>query len=105
MCRCHYRRIEDVQGRLDDTFFIPKRATVHPRLFMSALARELNVVEYQMRQTPFCAAISLVCNGEINEELLQAELIDGLTKLGLKDPEIRISRALSLTQCEPWDGG
>lgn len=64
---------------------------MHPHLFRSALARERNVVEYQVLEIPSGATVSLVCNGEINEERLRAELIDGLTQRGLKDPEIRIA--------------
>jgi phenylacetate-CoA ligase len=91
-CGSHHRRIEDVQGRLDDSFCYSGGPTVHPHLFRTALARERNVVEYQVRQTPRGATISLVCNGEIQEERLHAELVGGLTHLGLKSPEIRIAR-------------
>lgn len=95
-CGSHHRRIEDVLGRLDDSFSYPGGIDVHPHLFRSALAGERNVVEYQVAQTARGAAIAAVCTGEINEERLRAMIVSGLSKLGLGDPDVQITRVASL---------
>ena len=90
-CGSHQRRIEDVSGRLDDSFSYLGGPTVHPHLFRSALAAERNVVEYQVIQTPRGATIAVVCHGEIDERQLRARVVTSLTELGLRDPEVTIT--------------
>lgn len=91
-CGSHHRRMEDVLGRLDDSFRYAGGANVHPHLFRSALAGERNVLEYQVTQTARGATIAIVCNGEIDEARLQAEIASSLIELGLGHPEVRIAR-------------
>ena len=91
-CGSHHRRIEDVLGRLDDSFRYAGGPNVHPHLFRSALAGERNVLEYQVTQTARGATIAIVCNGEIDEARLHAEIVSSLIELGLGHPELRIAR-------------
>ena len=50
-CGSAHRRIDDIQGRLDDSFRYGDGVQVHPHLFRSTLGRQRNIVEYQVRQT------------------------------------------------------
>jgi phenylacetate-CoA ligase len=95
-CGSHHRRIEDVLGRLDDGFAYPGGISVHPHLFRSILATERNVVEYQVAQTLRGAAVSVVCIGAIDEQSLRSRIVEGLSKLGLEDPEVTIARVGAL---------
>jgi phenylacetate-coenzyme A ligase PaaK-like adenylate-forming protein len=90
-CGSAHRRIEDVQGRLDDLFVYPC-AVVHPHIFRSRLGRERNIVEYQVRQTDVGATIAVRCQGEVDESRLCEEIRDDLIRVGLGEPEISILR-------------
>jgi phenylacetate-coenzyme A ligase PaaK-like adenylate-forming protein len=59
-CGSSFRRIEDPQGRLDDTFEYADGLSVHPHLFRSALSQQPAVIEYQVRQTRRGATIGIV---------------------------------------------
>lgn len=50
-CGSAWRRIADIQGRLDDAFRYAGGVTVHPHVFRSVLGRDPRIVEYQVRQT------------------------------------------------------
>ncbi|HEV3482004.1 MAG TPA: hypothetical protein VGR97_06700 [Candidatus Acidoferrales bacterium] len=91
-CGSHHQRIEDVLGRLDDTFSYAGGPSVHPHLFRSALAGERNIVEYKVTQTARGATIAVVCNSEIDEGQLRARIVTSLTDLGLRGPEVGIVR-------------
>ncbi|HKV04875.1 MAG TPA: hypothetical protein VJO53_07190 [Candidatus Acidoferrales bacterium] len=91
-CGSYHRRIEDVQGRLDDNFSYLNGPIVHPVVFELAFASERNVVQYQVTQTTRGAAIAVVGIGEIDEERLRKRIASSLEDLGLRDPEIRIAR-------------
>jgi phenylacetate-CoA ligase len=87
-CGSAHRRIEDVQGRLDEIFCYSCGIQVHPHLFRSALGEERNVLEYQVRQTPRGAAIAIRCTGEVDVPELRNKIAGGLAALGLEDPEL-----------------
>jgi phenylacetate-coenzyme A ligase PaaK-like adenylate-forming protein len=89
-CGSSHRRIEDVQGRLDDAFVFPGVGSVHPHVFRSRLGRERNIVEYQVRQTERGATIAIRCLGEVNTALLSGEIAKDLARLGLRDPEVTV---------------
>lgn len=89
-CGSAHRRIEDVQGRLDDAFVYPGVGSVHPHLFRSRLGGDRSIVEYQVRQTERGAAIAIRCRGEVGLSRLQRGLVDDLVRVGLRDPEITI---------------
>lgn len=90
-CGSAHRRIEDIQGRLDETFSYASGVQVHPHLFRSALGDEPNVLEYQVRQTRRGAAIAIRCTGDVDVPRLRSEIAEGLAVLGLEDPELSIA--------------
>jgi phenylacetate-coenzyme A ligase PaaK-like adenylate-forming protein len=90
-CGSAHRRIEDIQGRLDESFFYPGAGRVHPHVFRSPLGRQRNVVEYQVVQTSRGAAISICCQGAVDLGRLRREIAAGLERLGLTDAEISIA--------------
>jgi phenylacetate-CoA ligase len=89
-CNSPHRRIQDIRGRLDDTFHYPGGRNVHPYVFEVALAGDRNVVEYQVRQTPRGAQITVVRQGQVDGERLRGKVIDGLSRLGIDEPEVQI---------------
>jgi phenylacetate-CoA ligase len=98
-CRCGsaHRRIEDVQGRLDDVFTYDGRR-VHPHVFRSVLARHAGVVEYQVRQTDAGARIAVCCGapvdlGELAEQVRRALAGVGVTRRSVEvDAVERLAR-------------
>jgi phenylacetate-CoA ligase len=91
-CGSAHRGIEDIQGRLDDTF-VYGELRVHPHLFRSALGQRRNILEYQVRQTSRGAAITVRCRGPVNLQVLERELAAGLERLGLLSPEVSVTAA------------
>lgn len=89
-CGSSHRRIEDVDGRLDDAFSYPGVGSVHPHLFRSRLGSDRNIVEYQVRQTPRGAAIAIRSRDEVDLSRLHDHLVDDLARLGLSEPQITI---------------
>lgn len=95
-CGSAHRLVEDIQGRLDDTFFYPGLGAVHPHVFRSRLGREHGIVEYQVRQTARGAAIAIRCRGEVDFASLQADIAFYLARLGLENPEVSAEPVESL---------
>jgi phenylacetate-CoA ligase len=89
-CGSAHRRIEDVQGRLDEVFAYASGVQVHPHLFRSVLGEERNILEYQVRQTPHGAAISIRCTGDVDVPRLRSQIVQGLLALGLEEPDLSI---------------
>jgi phenylacetate-coenzyme A ligase PaaK-like adenylate-forming protein len=89
-CGSTHQRVEDVQGRLDDTFVYSEMVSVHPHIFRSRLGRNRNIVEYQVRQTERGAEIAIRCRGDVGLFRLQSEITGDLSRLGLHQPEITI---------------
>jgi phenylacetate-CoA ligase len=100
-CGSQHRRVEDVQGRLDDNFIYPE-VVVHPHVFRSTLGRERAIVEYKVRQTRRGAAIEIVCGGPVETARIREEISTGLARLGLETPEISIT---TVTKLERQDTG
>jgi hypothetical protein len=87
-------------GRFDETFVYGGQL-VHAHLFRSALGRRGAIVEYQVRQTPSGAAVSIRCQGPVECDHLRRELKDCLAQLGLERPEVTIKTVDHLRR----DGG
>ena len=77
-CGSSFRRIEDPQGRLDDTFEYADGLSVHPHLFRSALGQHPAVIDYQVRQTRRGATIRVVATAPVDVRALRAKVIDAL---------------------------
>lgn len=91
-CRCGsaHRRIEDIQGRLDDRF-VYGDITVHPHVFRSVMSRVRQVVEYQVRQTPGGASVAVRCRQPVDLEHLGREITGNLRRLGVDRPEVTLT--------------
>ncbi len=98
-CGSGHRLIADPQGRLDDSFRYGS-LVVHPLVFRSPLGLCRNVVEYQVRQTPRGADVTICCQGRPDLLALQAEITGKLAAAGLPCPLVHISIAGSLTRQE-----
>ncbi|UCH87403.1 MAG: phenylacetate--CoA ligase family protein, partial [Dehalococcoidia bacterium] len=90
-CGSQHRRVDDIQGRLDDCFVYAAGLTVHPLIFRSALGRERNILEYQVRQTDNGAEIAARCLGDVDIPGLRRKIVQELAQLGLKNPEVSIT--------------
>jgi phenylacetate-CoA ligase len=84
------RRIADIEGRSDDIFAYD-RIEVHPYVFRSAIGRRRNVLQYQVRQTPTGADITLRAPTPIDTNALARELVAALAALGLQTPDVQVS--------------
>jgi phenylacetate-CoA ligase len=99
-CGSAHRCVADIQGRLDDMFFYGERA-VHPLVFQTALGRRAPITEYQVRQTPAGASITVRCQAAVDLQQLGREIEDGLLRLGLEAPEVTVQ---AVTQLERTNG-
>jgi phenylacetate-coenzyme A ligase PaaK-like adenylate-forming protein len=88
-CGSAHRRIADVQGRLDDVFTY-QGLRVHPHLFRTALSREADVVEYQVRQTPAGAALAIRCTAPVSLDALRDRVAAALARAGLDRPQVTV---------------
>jgi phenylacetate-CoA ligase len=89
-CGSAHRRIDDIQGRLEDNFAyggIP----VHAYAFASPLERRRGILEYQVRQTPEGAAIAVRCRGPVDLDQVGREIARNLRRLGLDRPEVTVA--------------
>jgi phenylacetate-CoA ligase len=91
-CGSAFRCVADIQGRLDDVFVYDGRR-VHPHLFRSALSRHAGVVEYQVRQTPVGARITIRCGAPVDLDRLRGEIAEGLGRSGLPGPVVEVIAA------------
>lgn len=99
-CGITLLRIDDIQGRLDDSFLYPGGPTVHPFTFRSVLGRERHIVEYRVCQTARGADIQVRCQAEIDAAALRATLQTALGDLGLSGAEVTITPVAVLDRQE-----
>jgi phenylacetate-CoA ligase len=95
-CGTTLRRIEEVQGRLEDLFDYGAGVHVHPIVFASPLLHERTIVSYQVSQTHNGAEITVVSTGPIDTGRIRHEITAGLSHLGLSDPIISIRAVTDL---------
>jgi phenylacetate-coenzyme A ligase PaaK-like adenylate-forming protein len=91
-CGCVYRRIDDIQGRMDDIFAYDSGIRVHPHVFRSALGDERNILEYQVRQAQRGAVISIRCIGNVDVSKLRLKIGNSLRLLGLVAPHVSVTQ-------------
>lgn len=89
-CGSSFRRIRDIEGRLDDTFVYAGDVAVHPHVFRSPLARIREVVEYQVLQSARGATIRVVESGPFDRRSLVSSIEAALAQLGIAAPEVSI---------------
>lgn len=95
-CGSNFRCIRDVQGRLDDIFVYAGGTSVHPHVFRSVLARNSEVVEYQVQQTESGATVAVTVSSPIDEASLRSQLESALKKVGVGGPQVDLSCVASL---------
>jgi phenylacetate-coenzyme A ligase PaaK-like adenylate-forming protein len=93
-CRCGrtLRRIARIEGRTDDVMWLGGVA-VHPMQFY-VVARDRDVVEFQVVQSGAGVVVFLVAGGEAPglEERVRAALTERLAALGVRDAGIEVRR-------------
>jgi phenylacetate-CoA ligase len=89
-CGSVFRRIADPLGRLDDTFIYADGTAIHPHVFRSCLGHQ-DLFEYQVRQTPRGADISVVTSGAVDTDALASRIEDALRGLGLPEPAVTLA--------------
>jgi phenylacetate-coenzyme A ligase PaaK-like adenylate-forming protein len=89
-CGCAFRRIDDPQGRAEDTFTYPQGSVIHPHVFRSVLGAEPAVIEYQVRQTDRGAHIEVVPAHGLGVASLAARLEMALSAGGLHPPVVTV---------------
>jgi phenylacetate-coenzyme A ligase PaaK-like adenylate-forming protein len=85
-----FRRIDHVQGRLDDVFTYSPGICIHPIVFRSPLTRCRSITAYQVRQTPRGADIAVIAAEPFDREALEREIEAGLAGVGLPRPRVTI---------------
>ena len=95
-CGTAFTRIAEVQGRIEDLFDYGPGIRVHPHAFRSPLGRQPGVIEYQVRQTPAGADITVVTDGPVDAGRIGQEISTALSRLGLPDPVINVYPAAAL---------
>jgi phenylacetate-CoA ligase len=96
-CACGrtLRRIERVEGRTDDVVWLPgadgRPVAVHPLQF-GVVARDRDVVEFQVVQEGARLAVLVVGRGDGLEERIRTRLRERLAALGVHDVAIDVRR-------------
>lgn len=98
-CGSPHRRIADVGGRNEDSFWYPDGSFVHYMTYFLPLT-DPGLIEYQVHQTPEGADILVVGKPE-NPERLAADLTAELRNVGLADPRVRIEVVDALDRSGP----
>lgn len=90
-CGSAHTWIEEVQGRLDDSLSYSGGLTIHPIVLRSPLGRQRNVAEYQVCQTVRGVEVLLRLVGEVDLDGLRIEIINGLSEVGLDEPDVLLT--------------
>jgi phenylacetate-CoA ligase len=100
-CACGrtLRRIERVEGRTDDVIWLPgadgRAVAVHPLQF-AVVARDRDVIEFQVVQQGARLVVLVVGRGEALEERIRDRLSERLASLGVHDATIDVRRREAL---------
>jgi phenylacetate-CoA ligase len=95
-CRSSHRRIQDIQGRNDDTFHYQPTVTVHPHIFRSILAKHSAISEYQIKQTPTGAQVTICATGRVDTDEIASEIASALGRSGIPQPFVLIQPAADI---------
>jgi len=88
-CGSLHRRVADVAGRADDVFSYG-RVVVHPHVLRSALSRQRDLLDYQVRQTPTGVDVDVVPGTRFAPEQVAEALRRALRKAGLPEPTVDV---------------
>jgi len=95
-CGAAFKRIDDIQGRLDNVFRYPGGLVIHPHVFRSPLSRVAEIIEYQVRQTAHGADIAIRTDHDVDVQALGTTLCEHLERAGLNRPRIHVERVSSI---------
>jgi phenylacetate-CoA ligase len=101
-CGCAHRRITDIRGRLDAFFRYENGTIIHSVGVNGIVLGDPNVVEMQVTQTHNGMVVSLVTQGESDNEALRDNLVELLTRAGLNEPDVAVVNVDSLERM--WSG-
>jgi phenylacetate-coenzyme A ligase PaaK-like adenylate-forming protein len=91
-CGCTFRRMADVQGRLEDVFVYQvgggRQLSVDVDVFETPLNEYRNIVQYQVRQRPNGAEVLIVSKGNVAVDNVKSDIQRGLEQIGLKNPVV-----------------
>jgi phenylacetate-coenzyme A ligase PaaK-like adenylate-forming protein len=90
-CGSPYRRINDIEGRLEDLFDYGGGIRADPHIFRSILGRQPVVTDYQVRQTAAGATITVTTAEQLDTRPLGNQLRAALSELGLPRPDVTLS--------------
>jgi phenylacetate-coenzyme A ligase PaaK-like adenylate-forming protein len=99
-CGSAYRRVADIQGRLDDEFVYANGVRVHPHLFRSVFVREPALSEYQVNQTADGAEILLCHDLPLDADALAAGVVAALAAAGFADARVQARTVTSIPRLE-----
>lgn len=89
-CGSGFRRISNVENRLEDVFKYYGSIEVHPKLFLSILGAEVSILEYQVHQTKKGADVLVTSNKNVDCDRLKKLITAGLLESGLQNPVVSI---------------
>jgi phenylacetate-CoA ligase len=95
-CGSIHRRIHDIQGRNDDSFHYRRGVSIHPHLFRSILTRQSAITEYQIKQTPTGAQITICATGAVESASIASEIAGALERSGLPQPSVVVETAADI---------
>ena len=87
------RRIADIKGRVDDHLLYEHGVSVPPLLFWTIFGKVPEVFEYQVQQIPDGVKVLVRATKPIRVDEIQAEIVSGLSRLGLSKPEVVVHEA------------
>ena len=89
-CGSTFLCVDDIQGRLEDSFTYEENLVIHLLAFRRVLGHFPNIVEYQVRQTERGAAVFLIANGQVNCQEIETKIAGSLSRSGLHDAEVSV---------------
>jgi phenylacetate-CoA ligase len=97
-CRCGsaYSLVEDVQGRADERFFYADGVSVDPAEIGSVLAREKDVLSYQVRQTADGAEVRICSERPVHLRAVAQRVASALGKVGVEHPAVSVCKVDSI---------
>lgn len=95
-CGSAYTLVEDVQGRSDERFVYGDGVSVDPSAIGSVLAREKEVLSYQVRQTDHGAEVDIRSDGPVHLRAVAQRVASALGKGGVEHPAVSVQRVESI---------
>jgi phenylacetate-CoA ligase len=102
-CGCAHRRMTDLRGRSDDSYFhYEGGAAVHAVGIEAILLSDPDVLETQVTQTPKGARVTMVSRERADIEATRARLLQFMAQSGVIGAEVTVSQVTALDRL--WSG-